>query len=255
LFFPFGGGDPGGSKTTIADHDFAHPAARRGDVADPTYRARSRSGGGQVAQEPAGRWKRSSGDRRFSRVPRIVSVCSPAGQARVERLFWRAPLFATFSLLLSGCTALLKQGGAAGAGVAGASLAGAVTRDPAVTAGIGLGLNAAASAGVKAIEKRVHRTEQDSIAAAAGPLGVGESAKWSSGHYKVSVEANEHGELTVSRLIRAANLDCKEIVFSVDAVVKHKPDRSFYTAIICRDGASWKWATAEPATERWGSLQ
>lgn len=164
-------------------------------------------------------------------------------------------LLGASALLLSGCSSILAQGGAAGAGVAGASIAGAVTRDPAVTAGIGLGVNAAASAGVKAIEKRVHRTEQDSIAMAAGPLAVGQTAHWSSGHYKVSVEANEHGELTVSRLIRAGNLDCKEIVFSVDAVVKHKPDRAFYTTIICRDGATWKWATAEPATERWGSLQ
>lgn len=156
---------------------------------------------------------------------------------------------------MSACASLLTQGGAAGAGVAGAGIASAVTKDPAVTAGIGLGVNAAASASVKSLEKRVHRTEQDSIAAAAGPLGVGQNAPWSSGHYKISVEANEHGELTVSRLIRTETLDCKEIVFSVDAMVKRKPDRAFYTAIICRDGKVWKWATAEPATERWGSLQ
>jgi len=201
-------------------------------------------------------WKRSSANRRYPRVSKTISVCSRAGHAHARvRLCVVGPLLAVSGLLLSGCTALLKQGGAAGAGIAGASIAGEVTRNPAVTAGIGLGLNAAASAGVKAIEKRVHRTEQESIAAAAGPLAVGQSAKWSSGHYKVSVEANEHGELTVSRLIRAGNLDCKEVVFSVDAIVKHKPDRAFYTTIICRDGATWKWATAEPATERWGSLQ
>ena len=118
-------------------------------------------------------------------------------------------------------------------------------------------MNAAASAAVKAIEKRVHRTEQDSIAAAAGPLAIGDTARWSSGHYKVSVEANEHGELTVSRLIRAGNLDCKEIVFSVDHIAtKNVPASSaFYVASICRDGENWKWASAEPATERWGALQ
>lgn len=156
---------------------------------------------------------------------------------------------------LSGCASLLRQGGAAGAGVAGAGIASAVTKDAAVTAGIGLGVNAAALAAVKGIEKRVHRTEQDSIAAAAGPLGVGATAAWSSGHYKVSVEANEHGMLTVSRLIQAGDLDCKEVIFSVDSVVKGKPDRAFYTTTICRDGTRWKWASAEPATERWGSLQ
>ena len=156
---------------------------------------------------------------------------------------------------LSGCASLLTQGGAAGAGVAGASLAGAVTKSAAVTSGIGLGVNAAASAGVKALEKRVHRTEQDAIAAAAGPLGLGSKAPWSSGHYSVSIERNEHGELTVSRLIQAGELDCKEVIFSVDTTVKDTPQRAFYTTIICRDGAIWKWASAEPATERWGSLQ
>lgn len=183
--------------------------------------------------------------------------CANPGYIRVRpsRTILLAPLLATFGLALSGCTSLLTQGGAAGAGVASASIASTVTKNAAVTAGIGLGVNAAAQAGVKAIEKRVHRTEQDSIAAAAGPLAIGQTASWSSGHYKVSVEANEHGELTVSRLIRTNSLDCKEIVFSVDAIVKNKPDRSFYTTIVCRDGAVWKWATAEPATERWGSLQ
>lgn len=172
-----------------------------------------------------------------------------------ERLVPLLPLFAIYSLSLSGCSSLLTQGGAAGAGVAGASLAGAVTKSAAVTSGIGLGVNAAASAGIKALEKHVHRTEQESIAAAAGSLDVGATATWSSGHYKVSVEANEHGELTVSRLIRAADLDCKEVIFSVDTAPKGKPERAFYATTICRDGAVWKWASAEPATERWGSLQ
>lgn len=183
--------------------------------------------------------------------------CATPGyfSVRPRRTILLAPFLATLGLALSGCTSRMTQGGAAGAGIAGASIAGAVTKNPAVTAGIGLGVNAAAQAGVKAIEKRVHRTEQNSIAAAAGPLDVGQTAHWSSGHYKVSVEVNEHGELTVSRLIRTGTLDCKEIVFSVDEIVKNKPDRSFYTTIICRDGAAWKWATAEPATERWGSLQ
>ena len=166
-----------------------------------------------------------------------------------------APLLLGSGLALSGCSSLLTQGGAAGAGVASASLASTITKNAAATAGIGLGANAAASAAVKALEKRVHRTEQESIAAAAGPLAVGATALWTSGHYKVSVERNDHGTLTVSRLIQAGDLDCKEVIFSVDATVKGKPDRAFYTTTICRDGATWKWASAEPATERWGALQ
>jgi len=166
-----------------------------------------------------------------------------------------ASLVITPGLSLSGCASLLHEGGAAGAGVAGASLAGAVTDSAAVTSGIGLGVNAAALAAVRSLEKRVHRTEQESIAAAAGPLNVGGTAPWSSGHLKVSIERNEHGTLTVSRLIQAGDLDCKEVIFSVDKVVKEKTARAFYTTIVCRDGEFWRWASAEPATERWGSLQ
>jgi len=172
-----------------------------------------------------------------------------------QRVLRLMPLFLACGPMLAGCSSLLTEGGAAGAGVASASIAGAVTKNAAVTSGIGLGVTAAASAGVKALEKHVHTTEQNSIAAAAGPLDVGATASWTSGHYKVSIERNEHGELTVSRLIRAGDLDCKEVVFSVDMVVKAKPARAFYTTTICRDGDIWKWAMAEPATGRWGSLQ
>ena len=170
---------------------------------------------------------------------------------RSLRLF---PMFLGCGMALSGCASLLSEGAGAGAGVAGASIAGAVTKDAAVTSGIGLGVNAAASAAVKALEKRVHRAEQDEIAATAGPLAVGTTAPWTSGR-RVSIEQSEHGELTVSRLIQAGDLDCKEVIFSVDTTDKGQPERAFYTTTICRDGATWKWASAEPATERWGSLQ
>ena len=164
------------------------------------------------------------------------------------------PLLLACGTCLSGCGSLLTEGGAAGAGVASASIAGAVTKDAAVTSGIGLGVNAAASAGVKSLEKRAHRAQQNVIAAAAGPLDVGATAHWSTNH-GISVERNVHGELTVSRLIQAGTLDCKEVVFSVDTTEKDKPARAFYTTTVCRDGKTWKWASAEPATERWGALQ
>ena len=32
-------------------------------------------------------------------------------------------------------------------------------------------------------------------------------------------------------------------------------ERKFYVSMICQDGDVWRWATAEPATSRWGSLQ
>jgi hypothetical protein len=161
---------------------------------------------------------------------------------------------------LGGCSSLLSEGAAAGAGIGGASIAHSIGANGAVTAGVGIGTQAAAMAGVQYIEKRVHKTEQDAIAQIAGPLPVGQVVHWSVTH-SVPIEDDEQGELTVSRVIVTAPasepvaLDCKEIVFSIDTTDQKILRRAFYTASVCRDGQVWRWASAEPATERWGSLQ
>jgi hypothetical protein len=164
-------------------------------------------------------------------------------------------------LLLAGCSSLLTQGAGAGAGVGGAAISNALTTNGAVTAGIGLGTQAAAIAGVQYLEKRVHAAEQNAIAEAAGPTPVGGVADWRIVH-QIPIEDDEHGELAVTRYLTpnlpsgdATPFDCKEIVFSVDTTVHKKLNQAFYIADVCRDGAAWKWATAEPATTRWGSLQ
>jgi hypothetical protein len=151
--------------------------------------------------------------------------------------------------MLAGCSSILTESTSAGAGVAAAGISRAVTKDPAVVTGIGLAAQAAARAGLQYTERKVHQSEQDTIAAAAGTLPVGGVAQWQVVH-DLPIEANEHGQVTVSRALGGADIACKEIVFSVDDSA-----RAFYTATICRDGAAWKWATAEPATERWGALQ
>ena len=84
-----------------------------------------------------------------------------------------------------------------------------------------------------------------------GPLAVDAVADWKTDH-AVPLEPAEHGRVTVSREIGGKSLQCKEIVFSVDDEAKAS---AFYIAAICRDGQTWKWASAEPATERWGALQ
>ena len=157
---------------------------------------------------------------------------------------------------LSGCSSVYSEGATAGAGIAGAALAAKVTSNAAVATGIGLGALAAARAGVQYSERVVHKNTQDGIAKIAGPLDVGAIAPWSVTH-SVPIEDDEHGRVTVSRTISAGALDCKEIVFSVDqTATKNVPASSaFYVASICRDGDNWKWASAEPATERWGALQ
>ncbi len=155
---------------------------------------------------------------------------------------------------LSGCGSVLTASTADVAGIAGAGVASAVTKSPAAATGIGLGVAAGANAGLQYVERNVHQAEQDRIAEAAGPLAPGVIGRWSVTH-RIPIEDDEHGDLVVTRLIGAADFRCKEIVFSVDTVKEKMPDRAFYTATVCQDGQAWKWASAEPATERWGSLQ
>ncbi|HEV7266359.1 MAG TPA: hypothetical protein VGN83_15775 [Falsiroseomonas sp.] len=168
----------------------------------------------------------------------------------------RLLLLAT-ALVLPGCGALLSEGSSAAAGIGGASLANAVGAGAAATTGIGLGVQAGTRAGLQYAQRRTQRDAQLAVAAAAGPLAPGGVAAWAIDH-RIQIRPDEAGEVTVARLIEAGGLRCKEIVFSVDtppAQGATAPDRAFYTATICRDGTIWRWATAEPATERWGALQ
>ena len=164
------------------------------------------------------------------------------------------PLLLASCLPLVGCDSLLTATTADVAGVAGAGIATAVTKSPAAATGIGLGVAAGANAGLQYVERNTHQTEQDRIAEAAGALDPGVVGKWDVSH-KVPIEDDEHGDLVVTRLIGSQDFACKEIVFSVDTVQDKQPHRAFYTATVCRDGSAWKWASAEPATARWGSLQ
>ena len=157
-------------------------------------------------------------------------------------------------LVLSGCSDLLTEGTADLAGVGGAAAAHAVTKNATVTTAIGLGVTSLALSGLKSEERAVHGVEQDRIAEAAGGLPIDTVGTWSVNH-SVPIEGDQRGEVVVSRDIGTPDLHCREIVFSVDTTEDGQPARSFYTATICLDGSHWKWASAEPATARWGSLQ
>lgn len=159
-------------------------------------------------------------------------------------------VFLLFPIALTGCGSVLTATTSDVAGIASAGIAGAVTKSPAVATGIGLGVASGAEAGLQYTERKVHAVEQNRIAEAAGPLKPGDVGHWSVTH-AIPIEEDEHGDLVVSRLIGSADFNCKEIVFSVDAA----KSRAFYTATVCQDGTAWKWASAEPATARWGALQ
>lgn len=157
-------------------------------------------------------------------------------------------------LLLPGCGSLLTEGTADVAGIAGAGAATAVTRNAAAATAIGLGVRSLAAEGLKYATRAVHREEQDAIARAAAPLAPGAVAQWAVVH-RVPLEDDERGDLAVTREFGAGNLRCKELVFSVERTRRHRLQRAFYITTICQDGARWRWASAEPATERWGALQ
>jgi hypothetical protein len=165
-------------------------------------------------------------------------------------------IMATAALLaLSGCGSLLTESTSTAAGVAGAAAGAAVTKNATVAAAIGLGVNSLAAEGLRYVERRVHRTEQENIAQVAGALPIGAVAPWSVRH-SVPIETDEGGQLVVSREFGALGFRCKEVVFSVDEQTRqHGFVRSFYTVNVCQDGPVWRWASAEPATARWGALQ
>lgn len=157
-------------------------------------------------------------------------------------------------LALPGCGSLLVGTTQEVSGLAGAGIASSVTHSATAATAIGLGVAAGATAGLQYAERRVHRYEQDRIAEAAGTLAAGASGPWSVTH-DVPIERDEHGQVAVVRVVGGAAIECKEIVFSVETEADHQPQRAFYTATVCHDADRWKWASAEPATERWGALQ
>lgn len=165
----------------------------------------------------------------------------------------RICFIAALLLMTGGCSAVVNTSAGELAGIAGAAVASAVTHNAGVAAGIGLGAQAGARAGVQYAQRRVHHEAQQRIAAAAGALKVGDVAAWRSEH-QPPIEHAEQGRVTVSRVVSVTSLECKEIIFSVDSTHDGTPRSAFYVAMVCRDGAAWKWASAEPAVERWGGL-
>ncbi|MFC3338559.1 hypothetical protein [Paracandidimonas soli] len=159
------------------------------------------------------------------------------------------------ALLLSGCSSFLMEGTSAGAGIAGAAIADSMTDNAALATGIGLGVQAAAKAGLQYAQRRTRAEEQDAIAQAAARLQVGEVGDWAVIH-GLPIESDAQGKVAVSRLIGGIGLSCKEIVFSVVAMnAPPETPHAYYVTTICDDRGQWRWASAEPATARWGSLQ
>ena len=148
-------------------------------------------------------------------------------------------------LLLGGCS---SAGNIIGV-IAGAA-AGGATANPAVGFGVGVATAAASDYALRRVGRSWHQGEQDAIAASAGTLGVGAVADWRIRHSLPL--GNEHGRLQVVRSIDNPLAACKQVLFSVEET--NEP-AAWYSVDICQQQDGWKWASAEPATERWGFLQ
>jgi hypothetical protein len=152
------------------------------------------------------------------------------------------------SLLTSDCSSVGAVSGAA-AGVA----SGLVTTNPAVGIGVGIAVQAATDEAVNRYMRTMHTDQQNMIAALAGAMPVGETRPWAVKH-TLPIE-NGHGQVRVTRAFSSALALCKDFVFSVQDGDGPNAHEDWYTASACQQDKGWKWASAEPAVERWGNLQ
>jgi len=164
------------------------------------------------------------------------------------RLVLAGALCVGASLLTSGCSSVGAVSGAA-AGVA----SGLVTTNPAVGIGVGIAVQAATDEAVNRYMRTMHGDQQNLIAALAGAMPVGETRPWAVKH-ALPIE-NGHGQVRVTRAFSSALALCKDFVFSVQDGDGPNAHEDWYTASACQQDKGWKWASAEPAVERWGNLQ
>ena len=148
---------------------------------------------------------------------------------------------------LAGCGAAADLTGAA-AGIA----AGTAFANPAVGFGVGVGTRAAATAGLNWVVRVRQRGEQDAVAEVIGSLAPGEVRPWRIEH-SIPI-GNQGGEVRLVREMDTALARCREALFSVEEDDGPEAGGQWFLATACRQGERWRWASAEPATARWGSL-
>ncbi|SOE69906.1 hypothetical protein SAMN05446635_3653 [Burkholderia sp. OK233] len=182
---------------------------------------------------------------RTALIPRTPAAALSGNRLR---LVLAGALCVGASLLTSGCSSVGAASGAA-AGVA----SGLVTSNPAVGIGVGIAVQAATDEAVGRYMRTMHTDQQNLIAALAGAMPVGETRPWAVKH-TLPIE-NGHGQVRVTRAFSSALALCKDFVFSVQDGDGPNAHEDWYTASACRQDKGWKWASAEPAVERWGALQ
>ena len=162
---------------------------------------------------------------------------------------------------LSGCGAL---GGISGA-VVGAG-AGTASGNPGVGIAVAIAVKTAIDAVQRKFDRYWQREEQDSIAAQIGALDVGAQSPWQVRH--IVPYEDKQGQVRVLRAFSTPLADCKEALFTLedeqagtDPAAAEPPQPSAppqppqqYLTTVCKNGEGWRWALAEPAVRRWGTL-
>jgi hypothetical protein len=146
---------------------------------------------------------------------------------------------------LGGCTAAGNI-----VGVIVGAAAGGATGNPAIGFGVGVATAAVSDYAIKRVSRDWHTTEQDAIAATAGSMAPGATGPWVVKHSLPF--GGEHGQLQVVRQIDNPLAPCKQVLFSIE---EDKTSPAWYSVDVCQQQSGWKWASAEPAVERWGFLQ
>jgi hypothetical protein len=166
----------------------------------------------------------------------------------------RSPRRAAAGLLaiglgLAGCDSI---GGFTGA-VAGVAT-GTFSSNPAVGLAVGVAVKAATDAEMHRVFRDMQADEQDRIAELAGGMNVGERQSWDVHH--LFSYGDESGEVQVVGRIDNALASCKEVLFSVMTKERDAPVRKWFVTQTCQQSdGHWRWAAAEPAVDRWGTLQ
>jgi hypothetical protein len=150
-------------------------------------------------------------------------------------------------VVLGGCAAVSDITGA----VAGFA-AGTATANPAVAIGVGIAVKAVTREALRYATREQHQAEQNAIAAAAAELEVGQSQRWIIDR---GLTRDTYGEVRVLRVIDTPLAVCKEVAFSISEAGSGNASSMWFTTTACGAHGGWKWATAEPAVERWGNLQ
>jgi hypothetical protein len=150
--------------------------------------------------------------------------------------------------LVSGCGSI----GAASGALAGVAT-GVVTSNPAIGIGVGIAVQAATDEAVNRVMKSLHADQQNAIVLAASDSTIGTRQPWRIKH-TLPVE-NGHGQVQVLREFDSALATCREFAFSVADGEGPGVHEDWFVATACKQDNGWKWASAEPAVDRWGALQ